>query len=234
MNISMLRNTLFAAGLALSAGGAFAQEAATPAAPAQPAVAPAAQPASEPAAKPLDILDRKMNDLDGKEQDLNAYRGKVVLIVNVASQCGYTYQYGGLEKLYQKYKDRGLVILGFPANDFGEQEPGGPEEIKKTCNGKYHVTFPMFAKISVVGDTQHELYKAITSAPLPAGEPPKWNFTKYLLNREGKLVTCFNTRVKPDDASLARSIEELLGPETTPAPEAPAKDEAPAQPAKEK
>lgn len=170
--------------------------------------APAAQ-----ESKTQDVLGRTMKDIDGKDQDLLQYKGKVVLIVNVASKCGYTGQYKGLEELYKKYKDRGLVILGFPANNFGGQEPGGSDDIKKTCFDKYQVTFPMFEKVSVKGADVCDLYRAIASAPKPQGEAPKWNFTKYLLNRKGEVVSCFGSRVKPDDESLAKAIEDLLGTE---------------------
>jgi glutathione peroxidase len=186
-----------------------------------PAVPASAQPQVPEA--PKDVLANKVKDIEGKQQDLNQYRGKVVLIINVASKCGYTHQYVGLEKLYSKYKDRGLVILGFPANDFGSQEPGDAAEIKKTCYDKYSVTFPMYEKISVVGKEQHALYKAITSHPKPQGEEPKWNFTKYLINRKGELVSRFESRVKPDDSAFVKQIEDLLGAEGA-APE-PAKQE---------
>jgi glutathione peroxidase len=199
MSIKML--LALAAAFPLASLGALAQEKA----PETPA--PAADPAP---ATPKEVLTGKLKDIDGTEQDL--------LVVNVASKCGYTHQYAGLETLYQKYKDRGFVILGFPANDFGGQEPGSSDDIKKVCHTKYKVTFPMFEKISVIGASRHAVYEAIASAPLPAGEPPKWNFTKYLIDKDGKVVSSFGSRVKPDDASLARSIEDLLGPATPAAP----------------
>lgn len=211
MSIKML--LALAAAFPLASVGALAQEKA----PETPA--PAAAPAP---ATPKEVLTGKLKDIDGAEQDLSQYKGKVVLVVNVASKCGYTHQYAGLETLYQKYKDRGFVVLGFPANDFGGQEPGSSDDIKKVCHSKYKVTFPMFEKISVIGTSRHAVYEAIASAPLPAGEPPKWNFTKYLIDKDGKVVSSFGSRVKPDDASLARSIEDLLGPATPSTPSAPA------------
>lgn len=185
----------------------LAQDAVTPTVAAEP---------NDSKDKAQDVLGRTMKDIEGKDQDLSQYKGKVVLIVNVASKCGYTGQYKGLEALYQKYKDRGFVILGFPANNFGGQEPGSSEDIKKTCFGTYQVTFPMFEKISVKGADASELYQAIAAAPKPQGEAPKWNFTKYLLNSKGEVVSCFGSRVKPDDEALEKAIEELLeSPEAT-------------------
>src|SRR5690242_17368304 len=146
-------------------------------------------------------LNFKMKSLDGKEVDLAQYQGKVVLIVNVASKCGYTPQYKGLEALYEKYKDRGLVVLGVPANDFGGQEPGSDKEIAKFCTDKYGVTFPMLAKVStIVGDDKVPLYKQLTSKetdPKFAGEI-KWNFTKFLIGRNGEIVNRFESKVKPE------------------------------------
>jgi len=126
----------------------------------------------------------KMKSIAGKEVDLAEYKGKVVLMVNVASRCGYTPQYEGLEKLYEKYKDQGFVIIGFPANNFGGQEPGSNEQIKTFCTSKYNVTFPMMSKISVKGDDQHPLYKMLTSEK---GEV-KWNFNKFLIGKDGKII----------------------------------------------
>lgn len=178
----------------------------------QAASKPAAEPpGAQPAAK-VDsyVLGFKMNDIDGKEKNLEDFKGSVVLIVNVASKCGYTSQYKGLEKLYQDKKDKGLVILGFPANNFGNQEPGTDADIKKFCTSEYNVTFPMFAKISVKGDDQHPLYKKLAAQPAPIGGDPKWNFTKFLVDRTGNVVARFDTRTAPDDSELNRQIDELL------------------------
>ena len=159
------------------------------------------------------MYDFAMKDIDGKEVSLSRYRGKVVLIVNVASFCGYTKQYAGLDSLYRAYAERGLVVLGFPANNFGSQEPGSDEEIKEFCSTKYNVTFPLFSKISVKGDDQHPLYRYLTSAeanPATAGEV-RWNFTKYLIDRSGRLVAKFEPRVDPLSADLTEAVEAALG-----------------------
>jgi glutathione peroxidase len=166
----------------------------------------------EPAPTDPYVLGHTMKDIDGKDQKLDQYKGKVVLIVNVASNCGYTRQYAGLEALYQKYKDRGLVVLGFPSNDFGGQEPGSESEIKQFCTSKYGVTFPMFAKIRVLGGKAHPLFKQLASQKGDAGGEPKWNFNKYLVDREGKAVEHLESGMKPDSEELARKIENLLGP----------------------
>src|SRR5579863_323725 len=149
--------------------------------------------------------------IDGAPAPLSAYKGKVVLIVNVASQCGYTPQYAGLEKLYEKYKDRGLVVLGFPANNFGAQEPGTNAEIKTFCSRAYHVTFPMYSKISVKGDDQAPLYKYLTKdTPAPISGDIKWNFTKFLVDRNGTVVQRFESKIKPDSPEVTSAIEQLL------------------------
>src|ERR1043166_6590313 len=137
--------------------------------------------------------------IDGAAAPLSAYKGKVVLIVNVASQCGYTPQYAGLEKLYEKYKDKGFAILGFPANNFGAQEPGTNEEIKTFCSRNYNVTFPMYSKISVKGADKAPLYKYLTES---GGGEVKWNFTKFLVDRTGKVISRFESGVEPDSAEL--------------------------------
>ncbi|HKQ07848.1 MAG TPA: glutathione peroxidase [Blastocatellia bacterium] len=158
------------------------------------------------------IYDFSLKNIDGKETSLADYRGKVVLVVNVASRCGFTPQYDGLEKVYLKYKDRGLVILGFPANNFGGQEPGSNEEIKSFCSLKYNVTFPMFAKISVKGDDIHPLYKYLTdkqSDPQFGGDV-KWNFNKFLIGRDGKIIGRFEPAVKPESPEVAQAIEHAL------------------------
>ncbi|MCC6970336.1 MAG: glutathione peroxidase [Phycisphaerales bacterium] len=151
-----------------------------------------------------------MKDIDGNDKNLEDFKGSVVLMVNVASKCGYTSQYKGLEKLYQDKKEKGLVIIGFPANNFGNQEPGTEADIKKFCTGEYNVTFPMFSKISVKGDDQHPLYKKLAAQPAPVGGDPKWNFTKFLVDRSGNVVARFDTRTAPSDTELNRQIDDLL------------------------
>jgi glutathione peroxidase len=149
--------------------------------------------------------------LDGKPAPLAAYQGKVVLVVNVASRCGFTPQYTALESVYEKYKDQGLVILGFPANNFGHQEPGTNEEIKTFCQSKYSVTFPMYAKISVLGDDQAPLYHYLTAEANPAvAGDIKWNFTKFLVDRNGNVVQRFESKVTPDSPEVTAAIEKYL------------------------
>ena len=158
------------------------------------------------------VLDFKMKDIDGKEVDLAQYKGKVLLIVNVASKCGNTPQYKTLEELYRKHKDQGLVVLGFPANDFRGQEPGSDADIKAFCTDKYDVSFPMFSKISVKGDGKHPLYQFLTtkqSDPKLNGEID-WNFAKFLVDREGKVVSRFTARTKPDAAEVTKAVEAEL------------------------
>src|ERR1035437_5756937 len=153
-----------------------------------------------------------LNSIDGSPAPLSAYQGKVVLIVNVASRCGFTPQYAGLESLYEKYKDRGFVIMGFPANNFGGQEPGTNEEIKTFCSSKYNVTFPMYSKISVKGDDKAPLYQFLTDTtanPKTGGEI-KWNFTKFLVDRDGKVIQRFERPVKPDSPEAIAAIETAL------------------------
>jgi len=157
------------------------------------------------------VLDFTLNSIDGKPAPLSQYQGKVVLIVNVASRCGFTPQYTGLEKVYEKYKDQGFVILGFPANNFGAQEPGTNEEIKTFCTRKYSVTFPMYAKISVKGADQAPLYAYLTKET-GAGITGdiKWNFTKFLVDRNGKVVQRFESAVTPDSKEVTGAIEKQL------------------------
>ena len=158
------------------------------------------------------IHDFTLNSIDGQPTSLGQFKGKVVLIVNVASRCGFTPQYVGLEALYNKYKDRGLVILGFPANNFLRQEPGSNEAIKAFCSTKYHVTFPMFAKVSVKGADKTPLYQFLTDKkanPATGGEIG-WNFTKFLADRNGKVIARFASRVEPESAELTRAIEAAL------------------------
>lgn len=157
------------------------------------------------------VLDFEMPLLEGQMQSLEEYKGKVLLLVNVASQCGYTPQYEPLQALYETYHNRGFEVVGFPANNFGQQEPGTNEEILQFCERNYGVTFPMFAKISVKGDDMHPLYQKITSQPEPIGGEIKWNFQKYLVDRDGNVVMKFLTKVEPDDERVTEAIETLLG-----------------------
>ena len=158
-------------------------------------------------------LDFSMTSIDGEEVNLTDYKGKVVLIVNVASKCGLTPQYEALQAIYERYKDNGLVILGFPANNFGAQEPGTNSEIKEFCAVNYGVSFPMFAKISVKGEDQHPLYGFLTdrSTNPQFGGEIKWNFTKFLIDRKGKIIDRFEPRTKPDNPEVVSAIESVLG-----------------------
>ncbi len=144
--------------------------------------------------------------IDGKPSPLSAYKGKVMLIVNVASRCGFTPQYTGLEALYNKYKGKGLVVVGFPANNFGSQEPGTNEEIKDFCTRKYNVTFPMYSKISVTGSDQAPLYAFLTKA----GGGVNWNFTKFLVGKDGKVIKKFDSGVAPESPELTSAVEAAL------------------------
>ncbi len=158
------------------------------------------------------IYDFTMKDIDGKEVKMENYKGKVMLIVNVASKCGFTSQYEGLQKIYLQYKERGLEILGFPANNFLGQEPGTNEEIKQFCSLNYNVTFPMFSKISVKGKDIAPLYKFLTDKetnPEFSGSI-SWNFNKFLINREGKIVARFGSRAKPESEEVIQAIEKAL------------------------
>jgi glutathione peroxidase len=176
--------------------------------------APKEAPAAEAVKVDPYVLGHVVKDIDGKTVDLASYKGQVLLIVNVASKCGFTPQYKGLEALYQAKKAQGFVVLAFPANNFMGQEPGTNAEIKEFCTGedsKYKVTFPLFEKISVKGNDIHPLYKQLTTQPAPIGGDVGWNFTKYLVDREGKVVAKFDSRTKPDDSAMNKRIDELLG-----------------------
>jgi len=151
-----------------------------------------------------------LKDIDGKETSLKAYTGKVLLIVNVASKCGYTPQYEGLETLAKKYREQGLVVLGFPCNDFGSQEPGSEQEIKEFCTAKFNVTFPLFSKLHVKGAEQPRLYTVLTGSDSPFPGPVKWNFGKFLIGRDGKIVARFDSAVEPDAPELTKAIEAAL------------------------
>jgi glutathione peroxidase len=149
--------------------------------------------------------------IDGKPMPLADFKGKVILMVNVASQCGFTPQYTALEAIYNKYKDQGFVILGFPANNFGQQEPGTNEEIKTFCSRKYSVTFPLYSKISVKGSDQAPLYQYLTKDADPSHSGNiKWNFTKFLVDRNGNVVQRFEPAVTPDSPDVTSAIEKLL------------------------
>ncbi len=153
------------------------------------------------------LYDLKVNSLDGKPADLAQYKGHVTLVVNVASHCGFTPQYAGLEKLYTDYKDKGFFILAFPSNDFGGQEPGSPAEIATFCSTKYNVTFPMFEKVvTKKGDTEAPVYQFLTTG-FP---PPSWNFCKYLIDPTGKVLKFFPSKVKPDDKELTDAIDAAI------------------------
>jgi len=158
------------------------------------------------------VHDFTLNSIDGQPAPLAAYKGKVALLVNVASKCGFTPQYSALESTYEKYKDRGFVIVGIPANNFGAQEPGSNQEIKTFCSSKYHVTFPMMAKVSVKGDDITPLYQFLTdksSNPQSGGEI-KWNFTKFLIGPDGRVITRFEPEITPDSPQVTSAIEEAL------------------------
>ncbi len=153
-----------------------------------------------------------LDDIDGNPVSLSQFRGKALLIVNVASRCGFTYQYAGLEALYRRYRDRGFVILGFPANNFFGQEPGSDGEIKQFCSERYEVSFPMFSKISVRGRDIHPLYRWLTSRetdPRFAGAIT-WNFNKFLVARDGRVVARFRTRDEPGSEAVAQAVEAAL------------------------
>jgi len=156
------------------------------------------------------IQDIPLKDIDGKDTSLKPYQGKVVLIVNVASRCGYTPQYKGLEAVYEKYKDKGLVVLGFPCNQFGGQEPGTSQEIKEFCSSKYNVTFPMFSKIDVNGANRHPLYVALAGKDSPFPGDIKWNFSKFLIGRDGKILNRFEPGTTPESPELTAAIDTAL------------------------
>jgi glutathione peroxidase len=177
---------------------------------------PPTPPATPAAAATPELLDITVQSIDGKPVNLSTYKGQVVLIVNVASKCGYTPQYQGLEKLYNAKKDAGLVVLGFPANDFLGQEPGSNEQIAEFCKSKYGVTFPMFEKITVTGRKQHELYKRLTAEAKEMGGAPSWNFTKYLIARDGTLVARFGSKTTPEDQALLAAIDAQLAKKLAP------------------
>ena len=151
-----------------------------------------------------------LKDIDGKEVTLKAYEGKVLLVVNVASQCGLTPQYQALQALHEKYAEKGFTILAFPCNDFGSQEPGSNDEIKQFCSTKYKVTFPLFDKIHVKGADQHPLYQKLSGKDGAFPGDVKWNFGKFLIGRDGKPLARFEPGTTPDDAALLKAVDEAL------------------------
>ena len=200
MNLSLKSKVMVAATLALALG--LASHTAVRAQAAKPA---------EGAKNAMDntVLQFTMKTNDGAEKHLADYKGKVLLIVNTASECGYTPQYKGLEELYEKFKDKGFIILAFPANNFGGQEPGTDAQIKEFCTLKYKVTFPLFAKTSVKGADINPLYKFLTTQAGFDGDI-KWNFNKFLVDRTGKVVARYDSGVRPDSDKLVTEVEKLL------------------------
>jgi glutathione peroxidase len=156
------------------------------------------------------IYDIKLKDIDGKDTTLAAYKGKVLLIVNVASKCGYTKQYTGLQALAEKYKDKGVVVLGFPCNQFGGQEPGSNEEIKAFCSSKFNVTFPLFDKLDVNGEKRHALYTKLAGKDSPFPGDIKWNFNKFIIGKDGKILNRFDSKVAPESEELTKAVDGAL------------------------
>lgn len=156
------------------------------------------------------LYDIPLKDINGKDTSLKEYKGKVLLIVNVASKCGNTPQYAGLESLYEKNKGKGLVVLGFPCNQFGKQEPGSNEEIKEFCSKTYSVTFPMYDKLDVKGANQHPLYKSLSGKDSPFPGDVKWNFGKFLVGRDGKILKRIEPGVKPETPEVTKAVEDAL------------------------
>jgi glutathione peroxidase len=151
-----------------------------------------------------------LKDIDGKSASLKPFEGKVLLIVNVASKCGYTPQYAGLEAIYKKYNDKGFAVLGFPCNQFGSQEPGTGQEIRQFCTSTYQVTFPLFDKIEVNGENRNALYETLAGKDSPFPGNIKWNFTKFLVGRDGKILARFDSKVTPESPELTKAIESAL------------------------
>lgn len=172
------------------------------------AAADAAPPEDSP--PPESLLGFEARRLSGAVEPLDTYRGQVLLVVNTASKCGFTPQYEGLQALYERYRERGFQVLGFPSNDFREQEPGSDAEIGAFCRANYGVEFPMFSKVRVKGADAHPVYAWLTSRPAPIGGPVEWNFQKYLTDREGRVVARFSPRTEPLDAEITDAIERLL------------------------
>jgi glutathione peroxidase len=164
--------------------------------------------------KPASLLAIEARRLGGGAESLGIYRGQVLLVVNTASRCGYTPQYEGLQALYDRYRERGFSVLGFPSNDFAGQEPGSDLEIGAFCRSNYGVEFPMFSKVRVSGADAHPVYAFLTSLPKPLGGPVQWNFQKYLVDRSGEVVARYAPRVRPQDPDLVAKIEQLLAQPT--------------------
>lgn len=198
----------FVFSVTLACNQAAPEQVSAPATSAGEGEAPLAEMAPRPKeSETMTIYDFALETIDGKATTLAEHRGKVMVIVNVASECGFTYQYEGLQALWQEKKDAGLVVLGFPTNDFGGQEPGTNEEIAAFCTGKFAVDFPMYGKLSAKGEEQSALYAHLTEA---VGEPVGWNFNKFLVDREGNVVKRFDSQVKPDDEAFRAAIDALL------------------------
>ncbi len=157
-----------------------------------------------------DLLKIPVKDIAGKDTQLSALSAKAILVVNVASKCGYTRQYSGLESLFKAYKDKGLVVAGFPSNDFGGQEPGTEQEILNFCTSKFAVSFPLYSKVVVKGSEAHPLFGALTGPDSPAPGPVKWNFNKFLISGDGKLLQRFDSKVEPESEELKAAIEKAL------------------------
>jgi glutathione peroxidase len=163
-----------------------------------------------PAIEPHSIYGFTMKTIDGQPLKLKHFKGKVLLVVNVASHCGYTPQYKALESVYQTYHERGFEVLGFPANNFGGQEPGSDPDIKQFCTATYNVTFPMFSKISVKGDDEHPLYKWLISESDRPTDDIEWNFSKFVIDKHGKVVARFKSKSTPDSPEVTAAIEKAL------------------------
>jgi len=210
--------------------------AASPAAPAKPTTPADAKPSDAKASQSKGVLDFTLTDIDGQPYDLAQHKGKVVMLVNVASKCGLRPQYAALQKLNEEYKDQGLVVIGLPCNDFLEQEPGTEAEIKAFCSSTYGVSFPMMSKVTIKGASRSPIYQFIIDQPAPIGDgkEPSWNFTKFIVNRDGKLVERVEPRTSPTDEKVVARIKALLSEKpSTPAdaPKPDAKSPAPATPA---
>jgi glutathione peroxidase len=195
--------------LALTATPSCAEKPAAPAASNPTAATPPGSVASVASAatkSAASLYDLTVNTLEGESQPLSVYKGKVALVVNVASECGFTPQYQGLEALYERTKDRGFVILGFPSNDFGGQEPGDGKQIRAFCSSKFHVTFPMFEKVKTKGEGQSPVYALLTEKL----GVPQWNFHKYVVGKDGRVVAAFASETEPDSAALKQAIDAAL------------------------
>jgi glutathione peroxidase len=194
-----------------SAAQAVSSSAAPSTEPVSSTPSPASDQPTGASPMPRTIHDIIVRRIDGTEQSLGDQAGRVLLIVNVASACGYTRQYEGLEALHRRYADRGFSVLGFPCNDFGAQEPGTHEEILEFCRTRFDVTFPMYEKVVALGDNAHPLFQHLSAQPEPVGGPSRWNFTKYLVDQSGNVVARYDSKVEPDDPELVGAIERLLG-----------------------